>query len=282
MKIAAVEWMPGELELLTKIDFDNVIEHYVKLANSNDANLIIFPGFTGIFYQQILSSTKTINQILNKCDSDGYLDYMKTLSAKYGLAICPGSYWRKENAGFYNISSIIDNGELCLEQKQLYLAKWEREKGFMRGSFQNIINLSDWKVGLLLTTDIFYPQVARSLALMGADIILAPIGFVGQKNPWLQLAGVWKDVQQNQIFAVESAFNGQLGEQYFWGETIVHGPVEMTEKQNGLLTRSFHKKGLIFATLDNDARKKAISNCNFLNQLNSEFYRKMGMFGGCR
>jgi len=59
----------------------------------------------------------------------------------------------------------------------------------------------------MLSTDVFYPQVARKLALMGADIVLSPVGFVGERNSWLQLSGVWQKAQLNHFFAIESAFN---------------------------------------------------------------------------
>ena len=38
-------------------------------------------------------------------------------------------------------------------------------------------------------------------ALKGADIILSPVGFVGENNRALQVSGMWQEVQQNQFFA---------------------------------------------------------------------------------
>jgi predicted amidohydrolase len=117
-------------------------------------------------------------------------------------------------------------------------------------------------------------------ALKGADIVLSPVGFTGEKNRSLQISGMWQEVQQNQFFAVESGFNGFLGEQSFWGESVIYAPLEMTEGEDGYLKRSSGQQSLIIAELDNKKRRKAISKFDVLSQLNREFYQQMKMFKG--
>jgi predicted amidohydrolase len=117
-------------------------------------------------------------------------------------------------------------------------------------------------------------------ALRGADTVLSPVGFTREKNRVLQVSGLWQEVQQNQFFAVESGFNGFLGEQSFWGESFIYAPLEMTEKGDGYLTRSNGQQSLILAELDNRKRRKAISKFDVLSQLNREFYQQMKMFRG--
>ncbi|GAJ07892.1 unnamed protein product, partial [marine sediment metagenome] len=105
-----------------------------------------------------------------------------------------------------------------------------------------------------------------------------PVGFTGEKNRALQVSSMWQEVQQNQFFAVEAGFNGFLGEQNFWGESIIHAPLEMTEKRDGYLERSSEQQSLIITELDNKKRRNAISKYNVLSQLNREFYQQMKMF----
>jgi predicted amidohydrolase len=173
---------------------------------------------------------------------------------------------------------LIINGEIQLNQRQIYLALWERELGFSRGAKIELKEIKDWKLALIISTDVFYPQISRMVALRGADIILSPVGFTGEKNRALQVSGMWQEVQQNQFFAIESGFNGFLGEQSFWGESVIYAPLEMTEKGDGYLARSSGQQSLIIAELDNKKRKKAISKFNVLSQLNREFYQQMKMF----
>ena len=183
-------------------------------------------------------------------------------------------------SNIYHESCLIINGEVQLKQRQIYLARWERELGFSRGTKIELKEIKDWNIALIISTDVFYPQVSRMAALKGADVVLSPVGFTGEKNRALQISGMWQEAQQNQFFAVESGFNGFLGEQSFWGESVIYAPLEMTEEGDGYLERSSGQRSLIVAQLDNKKRRKAISKFDVLSQLNREFYQQMKMFRG--
>ena len=66
-----------------------------------------------------------------------------------------------------------------------------------------------------------------------------------------------------------------MGEQSFWGESVIYAPLEMTEAGDGYLERSNGQQSLIIAQLDNKKRRKAILKFDVLSQLNREFYQQM-------
>lgn len=279
MKVASVEWPKSEWKRIDKPKtLVHKIEEYLEKAIKEQVDIIVFPGFTGCFFQQLSYPDRSIRSLINEVDSREYIEQVKELSREYKIAICPGSYWQKEKNNIYHESSLIINGEIQLNQRQIYLARWERELGFSRGAKIELREVKDWRLALIISADVFYPQVSRMVALRGADIVLSPVGFTGEKNRALQVSGMWQEVQQNQFFAVESGFNGFLGEQSFWGESIIHAPLAMTRRENGFLARSKGQQGLIIAELDNKKRRKAISKFDVLSQLNREFYQQMKMF----
>ena len=281
MKAASVEWQKNEWKRIDKSKtLIGKIKEYLEKAVKEQVDIIVFPGFTGCFFQQLNCPDRGIMSLIKEADSGEYIEQVKDLSQNYKIAICPGSYWQKEKNNIYHESCLIINGEVQLKQRQTYLARWERELEFSRGTKIELKEIKDWKLALIISTDVFYPQVSRMAALKGADIVLSPVGFIGEKNQVLQISGLWQEVQQNQFFAVESGFNGFLGEQSFWGESIIHAPLEMTEKGDGYLERSSGQQSLIIAELDNEQRKKAISKFDVLSQLNREFYQQMKMFRG--
>lgn len=284
MKVASVEWKKSEWKKIDKPkSLIYKIKEYLEKAIKEQVDIIVFPGFTGCFFQQLScpdDKSISVRSLIREADSGEYIEQVKALSQNYKIAICPGSYWRKEKGNIYHESCLIIDGEARLKQRQIYLARWERELGFSRGTKIELKEIKDWKLALIISTDVFYPQVSRMVALKGADIVLSPVGFTGEKNRALQISGMWQEAQQNQFFAVESGFNGLLGEQSFWGESVIYAPLEMTEERDGYLERSNGQQSLIIAELDNKKRKKAISKFDVLSQLNQEFYQQMKMFRG--
>jgi len=280
MKVASVEWQKSDWKRIDKPKaLVYKIKEYLEKAIKEQVDIIVFPGFTGCFFQQLSCPDNiSLRSLTKEADSSEYIEQVKELSREHKIAICPGSYWQKEKNSIYHESSLITNGEVQLKQRQIYLARWERELGLSRGVKIELKAIKDWKLALIISTDVFYPQVSRMTALEGADIILSPVGFTGEKNRALQVSGMWQEVQQNQFFAIEAGFNGFLGEQNFWGESIIHAPLEMTEEGDGYLNRSSGQQSLIIAELDNKKRRKAISKFNVLSQLNLKFYRQMKMF----
>jgi len=281
MKAASVEWKKNEWKRIDKPKtLVYKLKEYLKKAIEEQVDIIVFPGFTGCFFQQLSGPDRSIMSLINEADSREYIEQVKELSQNYKITICPGSYWQKEKDNIYYESCLIINGEVQLKQRQIYLARWERELGFSREAKIELKEIKDWKLALIISTDVFYPQVSRMAALRGADIVLSPVGFTGEKNRALQVSGMWQEVQQNQFFAVESGFNGFLGEQSFWGESVIYAPLEMTEEEDGYLERSNGQQSLIIAELHNKKRRKAISKFDVLSQLNREFYQQMKMFRG--
>ena len=281
MKVASVKWPKSEWKRIDKPKtLVHNIKEYLKKAIKEQVDIIVFPGFTGCFFQQLSYPDRSIRSLINEADSREYIEQVKELSKEYKIVICPGSYWQKEKNNIYHESSLIINGEIQLNQRQIYLARWERELGFSRGAKIELRKIKDWRLALIISTDVFYPQVSRRIALRGADIVLSPVGFTEEKNWALQVSGMWQEVQQNQFFAVESGFNGFLGKQSFWGESVIYAPLEMTEKGDGYLERSSGQQSLIITELDNKKRRKAISKFDVLSQLNREFYQQMKIFRG--
>lgn len=301
MKVAAVQWQLEELATLsTPAALLDKIRATVQSVMAQGVNLVVFPGFTGLLYQALTHPQRSLAELVLLAESGEYLEQIKeisrTCSSRSSLQnqgrtdkqelegrvlICPGSYWQRAAGNTYALASVWLEGEMILEQKQIYLARWEREIGLARGSEQSVYQMGEWKMGIVLGTDVFYPQVSRALALAGANLVLAPVGFIGARNQWLQISGMWKDVQQNQFFCVESGFNGRLREWAFWGESLIHAPVEMTPNEDGFLARIVEREvdhNFITAILVEEKRRAAIKQFDVLKQLHCELYRRMGLF----
>ena len=261
MKAASVVfWEKDFYDIQNSQSFMRKIREWLDCCMGEEVEIVVFPGLFGCLYGS----------------SDRYIEEMMEISALYKyIYICPGSYFEEENGHIYHSSCLLKNGSLCLNQKQIYLAKWEKEKGLSRGYKVDSIIINGIKTALIVSTDMFYPQVSRHMAMAGVDLVLAPAAIKGGRNINMQLSGLWQNVQQNLFFGVECGFKGKCFEHDFYSYSAIHGPLEMTNRDNGLL--SFEGKNsktpIITAFLDNEKRKKAVKKFDTLAQLNKELYK---------
>jgi predicted amidohydrolase len=247
------------------------IEKLLVLCSEHNIEVVVFPALLGCLFNS----------------GEKYISDITELSSIYkGVAVCPGSYYEADSGKTYHSSCIIMNGRNLLKQRQIYLAKWEKNIGLSRGIEVKSIDIDGMKLGIIISTDVFYPQVSRAFAMSGVELVLSPVAVRGKENTTRQLAGLWQNVQSNLFFGVESGFTGSYSGYEFRSCSIIHAPLEMTEKEDGFL--AFESKSqdnqIILAELDNEKRKEAVKKFNTLAQLNVEAYKDILLApgsGGC-
>lgn len=251
MKVAAAVWRREDdrpEEILARI------ESSLVLCAREGVEVVVFPALIGCFFG----------------DSATFLDRVRRLSAAYpDLVICPGSWWERVDA-VWHASALIRGGKILLRQRQLYLARWEREEGLARGEDLALVELGaepgGWRTAIVLSTDVFYPQVSRYAALSGADLVLSPVAIRAEEgrgggerggegegsgggshqhrgNFPAQLSGLWANVQANLFFAVESGFKGTFRGRTFASRSAIHAPLAMTPREDGFLALEGEEAG---------------------------------------
>lgn len=273
MKAAAVVFKRKDfIELDSYDSFLLKAEGWLGLCRRHNINVVVFPALLGCLFK----------------DCGRYISDFIELSNRYkGMAICPGSFYEREAGGeIYHSSCIILDGNVIMKQRQVYLAKWERNIGLSRGIELNSVSIGGIRTGIIVSTDAFYPQVSRAAAMSGVELVLSPVAIIGAGNMPGQLAGLWQNVQSNLFFCVESGFKGNFKNLEFYSRSIIHAPLEMTEKESGFMAfeGNAHGTPIIAAVLDNEKRREAVKKFNPLGQLNIEAYKDMFPVcgtGGC-
>ena len=268
MKVASIVLKSDEYKEL--ISYESLMlkaGQWLEACGTSGVSVVVFPALLGCFFD----------------DWERYINDIAGMSRSYkGMAICPGSCHERSCGKTWHTSWIITDGNIILRQRQLYLAKWEKELGLSRGEELGSFFLGGMKAGLLISTDIFYPQVSRALALSGVELVLAPAAVRGGDGGLGQLAGLWQNVQSNLFFGVESGFKGSFRGKDFYSASMIHAPLEMTDKGDGILaTEAPGGSNIVVADMDNTRRKEAVKSFNTLAQLNPEAYRDIfrGDFG---
>ncbi len=202
---------------------------------------------------------------------ENYISYHKSLAKKHSCMIAPG-FFRKDS---YHMAMLLSpKGEVIHEQQQTHLSRWELSQALKRGTTLETINTSIGKIGFIIGTDCFYPRVGRILGLQGLDIAIAYYQQPAPYNSWLQMSGVWQQVQHNQFFAVEAGFNGYLDQKQYVAETIIHQP--LGENGDGCSQKlKSNENGFIKCNLDQETLINARAEFPIYKYLNRTLYQKV-------
>jgi len=264
MKVAALKWTDEKVKEYSPKKFS--IEMLEK-AKKENVEIICFPGLFGELFM----------------NEKHFLRFFKEESKKYKeMYICSGSILAEEDGRTFHKSYLFKNGEIILEQKQLYLSTWEKERGLSRGENLNITRVGSKSFAILLPTDQFYPQVSRYVALKNVNIVLAPSAVLSAHTEALQRSGLWQNVQQNLFFAIESAYVGKMYKLEFSSKSIIHAPFQLTEEKDGILMKDKEEESLISGEVDLDELKEIQKKDKQLRHLDSSVYQNIFKKGSDR
>ena len=93
---------------------------------------------------------------------------------------------------------MVDKGKLVYIYRKVHLFNKENAWFAPRNQHFKINELDGMKVGIMICFDWMFPEVARSIALLGADVIAHPANLV---MPYCQKAMVTRCLE-NRVFAV--------------------------------------------------------------------------------
>lgn len=164
VKIATTYMIPGS-SLQKNLDkMINVIDNAGK--ENPDVILLseaVYESRTGLGLDEVAQSVPgSLTDIIGK--------YAK----KYNTYII-WSMNEKDGNIIYNTAVIIDrDGKVCGKYRKTHLPLTEVEMGTSPGNIYNIFELDFGKIGILICYDQMFPENARILSLMGAEIIFIP------------------------------------------------------------------------------------------------------------
>ncbi len=143
------------------------MEQFIKLA-SNKAEIIVFP-------EDFLTGGLNKSNLTKFADSKHkYKKIFQTLAKKYKIDIVAGSIIEKDNIGYHNVCYYIDSkGTVKGKYQKINLWLTER-KILVPGTKTCVFNTRFGKVGLTICWDLILPNLFKTLAKKGAEIIFCP------------------------------------------------------------------------------------------------------------
>ncbi len=161
-------------------DIDSNLKKFKEFVSEADADLLVFPelAFTGYFFtssQQAKQYSQPVDGMLAK--------KIRQIAKEHNVAIVTG-FLEEANGSLYNSAIAIDrNGKLVGHYRKVHLFYYEKvvfeigDHGFPVCVIE-VRNSEKIKLGLQICYDWRFPEVTRSLAIKGAEVVAIPSNIV--------------------------------------------------------------------------------------------------------
>jgi predicted amidohydrolase len=193
---------------------------------------------------------------------DDRLDIWRQALAGSGASLVAGIAERGQDGNVYNSAVMFDATGVVTVYRKIHL--WSREKRYFTPGRQAapVIHTAHGTVGVLVCYDLDFPEMPRSLALRGADLLLAPTNWSllarpdGESAP--QLLNARMAARANHVFlAVCDRCGVERGQSWTGGSAVVD--------PQGWVMSSPDSDGMAFAWVDLAAsRDRQISEVNHM------------------
>lgn len=190
----------------------------------------------------------SVTRLLRK-DSDAlrdlYLDVFGALAREYGTAIVAGSLYLYDakTDSLRNRAYLFDvDGSVLGYQDKLNLAPDEADLA-SPGTELAVMPTRFGRVGILFGRDALYPELARLLALQGADLIAGMAASPGAAQADIIRTALALRAEENQVYTAVSFL---LGPNYlskdnrdeYYGRSALMSPISLSERGDGVLAQA--------------------------------------------
>lgn len=204
------------------------IESALAGLPSAEQRLVITPemGTTGYFFGERGKVWSLAEQVPEGPISQRLLD----MAGRHNCYLVAGLP-EKEGARLYNCAALFGPQGFIAKYRKLHL--WSEEKLlYDPGDLGMVVaETSIGNIGLLICYDLWFPEQARILRLMGADIIAMPAALVWNDTPAHVKHGYYMadytamiTAHLNQVYLGMASQVGRFGEHWLFGSSILVSP----------------------------------------------------------
>jgi predicted amidohydrolase len=144
----------------------------------------------------------------------------RKIAREHGLWLVPGSLYERAGERIYNTAPVIDPaGSVVARHRKLYPFQ-PYERGVAGGDAHTVFDIPDvGRFGLSICYDMWFPETTRTLAWMGAEVILHP-SLTNTIDRDVEISIARASAATNQCYFIDLNCAGRLG----YGRSSVFGP----------------------------------------------------------
>ncbi|WP_448213165.1 carbon-nitrogen hydrolase family protein [Colwellia sp. MEBiC06753] len=146
-------------------------------------------------------------------------DFFCQIAKENNIWLIPGSLFECANNKIYNTTSIINNNGEVVERYRKIYPFYPYENGVESGNKFVVFDVPQGRIGIAICYDLWFPEVARALSCLGAEVIIYPT-LTGTIDREKELILSQATAIQNQCYVFSVNASSPLGN----GQSIVVGP----------------------------------------------------------
>lgn len=177
---------------------------------------------------------------------------LRELSSRHGLALDATVHVPAADDKAGNVHIVVDGGELVARYDKLHLydafSSLESDHVAAGHELPPVVRIDDFSFGLMTCYDVRFPELARALAVAGADALLLPAAWVRgplKEEHWQTMVSA--RAVENTVYVVGV---GEISDRNI-GRSLVVDPLGVT------IAAAAEQPELIFAELDHERIERA-------------------------
>lgn len=217
--IAQIECKVGDV----KANIDKISGIIQKAAEAG-SELVMFPEMADTGYE-----VSRISAYASSWDP-GPVEHIQKAAKQNRIHVICGLSELADGC-IYNVLAVVNSdGRISGKYRKTHLAAFsplEEHKTFTAGNCLEIVQIGDFKAGLMICYDLRFPEVARSLALSGAEMLLLAAAWPFPRlRHWDMLIAA--RAIENQVFVVAANHVGANSMATFCGSSRIVDPYGVT------------------------------------------------------
>ena len=197
--------------------------------------------------------------------------FLSSLSRELDMNIVGGSVARTDGKCVRNTSYVYSRkGELLSYYDKTHLfSPMDEDKFFQKGDHTSLFTLDGIKCGVIICYDIRFPELVRTMALGGMDVLFVVSQWPKVRIPHLDVLTRARAIE-NQMYLVLSNSAGRAGETQYGGSSRIIDPWG-----NVMAISEGEKENIVSANLDMSVVSDIRNSINVFSDRRSELYNVM-------
>jgi omega-amidase len=244
----------------------NKISGFIQKSAEAGCRAVVFPEMADTGYD--------VTQIAGHASSwkRGPVERIQKDAEQFGIYVICGLS-ELANGRVYNVLAVVGpDGHLMAKYRKTHLAAFSplhEDKIFTPGNSLETVQIGDMTWGLMICYDLRFPELSRSLALEGAEVLVLssawPFPRLRHWNTLIDARAI-----ENQVFVVAANQAGKNSSVTFCGSSRIIDPFGIT-----IVSASEEREALIVGDIEKNELIRVRKNMPVFEQRRTDIYRSV-------